>query len=197
MDNQECKIRPQVVNINSDNPFFYPYSIEVNKCNGSCNNINDPYSKLCVPNAVKNTTVKVSNLVPKTTETRYIEWDETCKCKCRLTASAYNKKQRWNKHKCKCECKELIGKGGCDERFIWNTGHCECHCDKPSDVQEYLDYENCKCRKKLAGKIVEECSENIDKNDMISVTLNGYRSVCNCCTTYIALFDIAFLNHQY
>ena len=42
MDNQECKIRPQVVNINSDNPFFYPYSIEVNKCNGSCNNINDP-----------------------------------------------------------------------------------------------------------------------------------------------------------
>ena len=42
--NQECKIRPQISNINSDNPFFYPYSIEVNKCSGSCNNINDPYA---------------------------------------------------------------------------------------------------------------------------------------------------------
>ena len=51
--NQECKIRPQVVNINSSNPFFYPYSIEVNTFGGSCNDINDPYSKLCVPNVVK------------------------------------------------------------------------------------------------------------------------------------------------
>ena len=58
MNNQECKTRPQVVNINSDNPFFYPYSIEVNKCSGSCNNINDPYSKLCVPNVAKNINVK-------------------------------------------------------------------------------------------------------------------------------------------
>ena len=31
MTNRECKIRPQVVNINSDNPFFYPYNIEINK----------------------------------------------------------------------------------------------------------------------------------------------------------------------
>ena len=54
MINQECKITPQMVNINSNNPFFYPYSIEVNKCRGSCNNINDPYAKLCVPNVVKN-----------------------------------------------------------------------------------------------------------------------------------------------
>ena len=56
MNNQECQIRPQVVNINSNNPFFYPYSIEVNNCSGSCNNINDPCNffkiktpeKLCV-----------------------------------------------------------------------------------------------------------------------------------------------------
>ena len=82
-----CKIRPQVVNINSDNPFFYPYSIEVKKCSGTCNNIHDPYAKLCVPNVVKNINVRVSNLVSTTTETRHIEWHETCKCKCRLDIS--------------------------------------------------------------------------------------------------------------
>ena len=92
MNNQERKIRPQLVNINSDNPVFYPYSIQINKCCGSCNNINDPYSKLCLPNVVKNTNVKVFNLVSRTNETRHIEWHETCECKCRLDASVCNNK---------------------------------------------------------------------------------------------------------
>ena len=64
---------------------------------------------------------------------------------------------------------------------------------KPCDVGEYLDYENCKCRKKLVDELVEECSENIDGNEMISVTLNDYKSVCGSCTIYIALFANAFL----
>ena len=46
------------------------------------------------------------------------EWHETCKCKCRLDASACNNKQRWNDDKCRCECKELIAKGVCDKEFI-------------------------------------------------------------------------------
>ena len=87
MINQECKIRPQVANINSNNPFFYHYSINVNKCSSSCNDINDPYSRLCVPNVVKNINVKVFNLVSRTNETKHIEWNETFKCKCRLGAN--------------------------------------------------------------------------------------------------------------
>ena len=95
MNIQESKIRPQVVNINSDNPFFYPCSIQVNKCSGSCNNINDSYAKLCVFDVVKKKNVKVFNLVSRTTEERHTKWHETCKCKCRLDASVYNNKQRW------------------------------------------------------------------------------------------------------
>ena len=45
--NQECKTRPKVVNINSNNPLFYPFSIKINKCSGRCNNINNPYAKMC------------------------------------------------------------------------------------------------------------------------------------------------------
>ena len=59
VNNQECKIRPEIININSNEPIFYPYSIKVNKCSGSCNNINDPYSKLCVPDVVKIMNVKL------------------------------------------------------------------------------------------------------------------------------------------
>ena len=75
MNNQECKTRPQVINVNGDDPVFFPFSIETSKCNSSCNNINYPYAKICVPDIVKNLNVKVFNLMSRTNETRYIEWN--------------------------------------------------------------------------------------------------------------------------
>ena len=71
MKNQECKARPKIVNINSNNPIFYPFSIKINRCRGSSNDINDPYAKICIPDAVKN--VKVFNLRTLTNETRHIK----------------------------------------------------------------------------------------------------------------------------
>ena len=53
MKNQECKIRPEIVDINSNNPIFYPFSIKTNKCSGNCNNINDQYARICVPDIKK------------------------------------------------------------------------------------------------------------------------------------------------
>ena len=47
MKNQECKIRSNIINVNTIEPMFYPYSININKRKGSCNTINDPYAKLC------------------------------------------------------------------------------------------------------------------------------------------------------
>ena len=99
MTNQECKVRPEIVNVNSNEPVFYPFSIKTSKCSGSCNNINDPYAKICVPDVVKDLNVKVFNLMSRTNETRHIEWHETCKCKCRLDAIVYNNKERWNNDK--------------------------------------------------------------------------------------------------
>ena len=51
--NQECRIRPEITNINSNEPLFYPCSVKISKYSGSCKNINDPYSKLCIPDVVK------------------------------------------------------------------------------------------------------------------------------------------------
>ena len=73
MTNQKCKIRPKIVNVNSDEPVFYLFSIKASKCSGSCNNINDPYAKMCVPDIIKNLNVKVLNLMPRTNEARHIE----------------------------------------------------------------------------------------------------------------------------
>ena len=103
---------------------FYPFNIKINKCSGNCNNINDPYAKLCVPDIIKNINVKVFNFMSRINETRHIIWHEICKCICRLTANVCNNRQRWNEDKCRCECKELIDKGICDKVFIRNHSTC-------------------------------------------------------------------------
>ena len=54
----------------------------------------------------------------------------------------------------------------CDDEFIWNPSICKCECDKSCDVGEYLDYANCKCRKRLIYKLVEESSGDINGNDL-------------------------------
>ena len=73
MNNQACKVRPEILNVNSNEPVFYRFSIKTSKCSGSCNNINDPYAKLCVPDAVKDLDLKVFNLMSRTDETRQIK----------------------------------------------------------------------------------------------------------------------------
>ena len=80
MTNKECKVGPEIVNVNSNEPAFYPFSIKTSKCSGTCNNINDPYAKICVPDAVKDLNVKVFNLMSRANETRHIKCHETCKC---------------------------------------------------------------------------------------------------------------------
>ena len=115
MNNQEYKVRPEIINVNSNEPVFYPSSIKTSKCSRSCNNINDSYGKMCVPDVVKDLNIKIFNLMSRTNETRHIKWREMCKCKCRLDESICDNKQRWNDNKCQCECKELIDKGVCNK----------------------------------------------------------------------------------
>ena len=66
----------------------------------------------------------------RTNETRHKDWHETRKSKCRLDENVCNMKQHLNINKWRWECKELIDKG-----------------DKSCYKRQYLDYENCKCRK--------------------------------------------------
>ena len=134
INNQECKVRPEIANVNNNEPIFYPFSIGTGKCSGSCNNINYPYAKLCVPDVIENLNAKVFSVMSRSNETRHIEWHQTCKCKCRLNASVFNNKQRYNEDRCRCQCKELIDKGVCDKGFIWNRRNCKCECDKSCDM---------------------------------------------------------------
>ena len=173
---------------------FFHLVTETSKCSGSCNNINYPYAKICVPDIIKNLNVKVFNLMSRTNKTRFIKWHETCKCECKFGENVCNNKQRWNKNKCRCQCNELIDKWVCDKEFIWNPSNCECECDKGCDIGEYLDHENCKCRKKLVDKSVDECTEIVEEVNLAEITLakNENSYVCSSCTVYIVVMMAIF-----
>ena len=81
----------QAINVNSNNPIFCPFSIKIIKCSGNCNNINNPYAKMCVPDVIKDLNVKVFNLMSRTNKTRFIKWHEN-KCECRLDEVVCNDK---------------------------------------------------------------------------------------------------------
>ena len=179
MNHQECKVRKEIISVNNNEPVFYPFSIKVNKCSGSCNNISNPYAKSCVSDVVKNINLKVFNLLPWSNQTKQIKWHESFKCECNLNSSVCNNKQRWNEGKCRCECKELVNKQECDKGFIL------------CNIREYLDHKNCKCRKLVVDSLVEKCSENIDENEVVynktfNVLVGDHK--CGSCTLYIVLF---------
>ena len=80
----------------------------------------------------------------------------------------------------------MIDKGVCDRGYIWNPSNCECECDTSCDVGEYLDYKNCRCRKRLVDKLMEECNEIIEEVKIVSENKNK----CSSCILYIVLFII-------
>ena len=178
MKNRECTVRPEIISTNSNNPMFHPFSVKINRCCSNCNNINDPYAKICGPDIVKDLNVKAFNLMSRTNDTRSIKWHKLCNCICRLNEIICNNKQRWNEDKCRCDCKKLIDKKGVyDKSYIWNPSNCECQCDKSCNIGQYLDYSDCKCKKKLIDPLIEECTENDDETKLVKITLTGNKKL--------------------
>ena len=95
----------------------------------------------------------------------------------------------------------MIDKGVCDKGFIWDPSNCECEYDKSCDIGEYLDYENCKCRKKVVDKLVEECTENVEEVKLTKINSaedeNMHKNKCSSCIlAYLHCVDFSNLYNK-
>ena len=189
--NQKCTPRPKILDVNEGvgEALFYPYNVLLNKCSGSCDMLNNPTAKMCVPNIIKRIYMKVYNFLMGSNETRNVLWHESCKCVCRLNSSVCNSKQIWNSDTCRCDCNEdFAGIISCDKGYTWNPSTCECQCDTWCKPGQYLDHKNCICKNKLIGRVIEECTsiinetminnrDNIDDNNTVWNIFIGLFSV--------------------
>ena len=101
--NQKCMPRPKILDVNEGigEALFYPYNVQVNKCSGSCNTLDNRMARLCVPNIIKNVNMKVYNFLMMLNETRNVLWHESCKFVCKLNSSVCNSKQVWKSDTCR------------------------------------------------------------------------------------------------
>ena len=144
----------------------FPYKISIDRCIGSCNNENNPYFKTCLPDSIKNITVKSLHLLSKEFIFKNISFHQNCKCDCLLDEKVFNNLQKFNKNKCRCECLRIKCKNG----YSWNVNNCRCEikkfakliksetkeCDIETDeIKNIPDNKTINCKKliKINGKL--------------------------------------------
>ena len=176
--NQKCLPRPKILDVNEGvgEALFYPYNVQVNKCSGSCNTLDNMH---------------VYNFLIMLNEPCNVLWHESCKCVCKLNSSICNNKQIWNSDTCRCDCNEdFAGMTNCAKGYMWNPSTCKCQCDTWCKPGQYLDYKNCVCKNKLIGRLIEECISVINEtmiNNKDSGNNNTLRNV------FIGLFSVTVL----
>ena len=163
------------------------YKIKVDKRIGSCNDRDNPYFKVCLPDSIKNISVKIFNLISKKNVLKNISFHQSCKCGCLLDEKVCNNLQKWNKDKCRCECLKIKD---CDIGYSWNVNNCRCEmkefatlietekCDVETD--EIKNISECKAflKNKTITLIekVKDCKPFIDVSVLflcVSITLAG------------------------
>ena len=191
--NQKCMPRPKILDVNEGvgEASFYPYNVQVNKCIGSGNTLDNAIEKLCVPNVIKGLNMKGYNFLAMLNETRNVLWHESCKCVCKLNSSVCNNKQIWNINPCRCDCnKDFAGMINCAKGYTWNPSTCECQCDMWCKSSQYLDHKNCVCKNKLIGRLISECTSVINETMINNKDSGNNNTLCN---VFIGLFSVVML----
>ena len=109
----------------------FPYKIEIGRRVGSCNNISNPNSKVCIRNIVKNVTVKMFDLTNLENTAKQVKFRKSCKCVYKINSSVCSEKQKFNKDKCRCQC--LLNKKFQND-FVWNYSNCGCEYKKTAKL---------------------------------------------------------------
>ena len=85
LNNEKCKSRPFLIDLNPIKLKYYPFMITLEKCNGSCNTLSKISGRVCVPNKTKNLKLNAFNLITRTNTSKALIKHVSCKCNVNLT----------------------------------------------------------------------------------------------------------------
>ena len=132
--------------------------------------------------------LKVFNLMSGITETRYLDQNKSCECKCVLKESACNLKRKWNHDECWCGCKGLDDRNPCIDDYMWNPSTCDCEYNKAWKIDQYLNIKSCSCEKCLIDKLILECEDEI-----INATENSFGDKKVTWKNYCLIYTISLV----
>ena len=93
LSNQKCMIQPTIINLLLINlhlneycqKFHYcPFAVNLDRCVGSCNTLNDLSNKLCVPSKTEHLNLSMFNMITGINESKTLTKYISCECKCRF-----------------------------------------------------------------------------------------------------------------
>ena len=104
LSHQKYMIQPTLINLHpneySQEFHYYPFSVKLDRCAESCNNLNDLSNKVCVPNKTEDLNLNVFNMIAGINKSKVLTKHISCKCKCRFDGRNCNSDQWWNNDKC-------------------------------------------------------------------------------------------------
>ena len=104
LSNEPCMARPTITDLSPVDLNYYPFMIRLDKCNGSCNAVDDLSTKICVPGKTKDVNFKVFNMIIKINDAKTLAKHISCDSKCKLTCNRTRTKDySWNPSTCICE----------------------------------------------------------------------------------------------
>ena len=67
LSNSKFEIEPTLINLHpnehSQKLHYYPFTVKLDRCTGSCNTLNDLSNKVCVPNKAEDLNLSVFNMI--------------------------------------------------------------------------------------------------------------------------------------
>ena len=84
---------------------YYPFAVNLDRCAGSCNTVDDLSSRVCVPNETEDLNLDIFNMITGINEPKTLTKHISCKCECKFDNKGCNLNQKWNNNKSRCECK--------------------------------------------------------------------------------------------
>ena len=140
-----CIVRSMLIYLNLDELYFYSFIISMNRCNGPCNTVEDPFYRTCAPNKIEDVNLKVFIMIKRINVSKTFSNYISCACRCKFYGRKCNLIQKWNNDDSHCEYKKH---GTCKKKIIsWNLTTCPCECNNGSDIAKYL--KECECMKIL------------------------------------------------
>ena len=131
LSNQKCITQPTLINLHpneySQEFHYYPFAVKLDRCVGSCNNLNDLSNKVCIPNKTEDLNLTVLNMMTGINESKTLTKHISCECKCRFDGRKCNSGHWWNNGKCRCEFKKCYV---CEKDTVWNPSTCNCENGK-------------------------------------------------------------------
>ena len=155
LPNEECRLRPTLINVDTPAYRFYPLAVSLNRCDGICNR-DKPSFRKCLEAESTDIKLLVFNELLGHNETVTLKNHTSCQCKCAYDSSVCSKYQVWDADNCKCVCNPSPEQKRCTENYIWNPNLCQCECNALCENRKVLNELNCTCN--CEKKYYERCN---------------------------------------